>query len=53
MAAALLVTEIAMTVMLVAQSSLMLRDLLALTRFDSGIDTRNLIMARLDIPYST
>jgi putative ABC transport system permease protein len=53
MAAALLVAEIAMTVMLVAESSLLLRDLLATTRFNSGMDTRNLITARLDIPYST
>src|SRR6185503_14045127 len=53
MAAALLVAEIAMTVMLVAESGLLLRDFLRLTQLDSGIDTRNLITARLDIPYTT
>lgn len=53
MAAALLVVEMAMTVMLVSESSLLLRDLLQLARSDSGLDTRNLITARLDIPYST
>jgi len=53
MAAALLVGEIALTVMLVAESSLLLRDFLKLTHFDSGIDSTNLITARVDIPYST
>lgn len=53
MAATLLVAEIALTVMLVAESSLLLRDFLKLTHFGSGIDTTNLITARVDIPYST
>jgi putative ABC transport system permease protein len=53
MAAALLVAEIAMTVVLVSESSILLRDFLRATRLEAGVDTRNLITARLDIPYST
>jgi putative ABC transport system permease protein len=52
MAAALLVAEIALTVMLVAESNLLLRDLLEATRLKTGIDTTNLIVARMDIPYA-
>jgi putative ABC transport system permease protein len=52
MAATLLVAEIAMTVMLVAQSGLLLRDFLKLIHVDSGVDSENLITARLDIPYT-
>jgi putative ABC transport system permease protein len=53
MAAALLVAEIALTVMLVAESGLLLREFLQMTQLDSGIDSRGLITARLDLPYAT
>jgi hypothetical protein len=52
MATALLVAEIAMTVMMVAESGLLLRGFLKLTHIDIGVDTRNLITARVDLPYS-
>jgi len=52
-AAALLVAEIALTVMLIAESGVLLRNFLQEVHFDSGIDTRSLITARLDLPYST
>jgi putative ABC transport system permease protein len=52
MAAALLVAEIAMTVMLVSESGILLRELFQLTRLDLGVEEKNLITARLDIPYA-
>jgi putative ABC transport system permease protein len=52
MAAALLVAEISLTVMLVSESGVLLRELFQLTHLDLGVEEKNLITARLDIPYA-
>lgn len=52
-AAVLLVAEIALTVMLVAEANWLLRELLQWTRLQSGIESQGLIVAKLDIPFAT
>jgi putative ABC transport system permease protein len=47
----LLVGEIALTVMLLAEAGLLVRGFVSLTQLEIGVDTRNLITAKLDIPY--
>jgi hypothetical protein len=52
-ATVLLVGEIALTVMLLAEAGLLVRGFLLVTQLEVGLDTSHLITARLDIPYAT
>ena len=51
-ATVLLVAEIAMTVVLLAESGLLMRGVLRWTELEIGIDTRQLVVADMDLPPS-